>query len=366
MVRTKNSFSALLSPLPTLRASLPNLRSSPQAGNSTTEMPPTKCHKCGLVMNRQGESRPSISCKRCKDDYCNQCAKETVDICQMMKARGKSFWTCNACEANDDDMKAVVDSIKSIKQGQEEQKAEMSAIKQGQDEQRSDRQEQRKEREKILEGLKAVEVVAKKLEQIETVQEKHEERLDKHEEAVEKNSKRQDDGEKRIERLEDRLEKVEKTNFDGLKRLEAAEKKLNEGSVPDKKDNGALNMRMTNAVVREVREIEKRKKNIMVWNVPEPAENEEDQKKYDEKKVIDVLRELDITDVSFIGIARMGEKGGRFPRKIRVILTSADDCNRVLQKSESAQLADDVRLSRENFSGTAGSTSLLASKRGTE
>ena len=43
----------------------------------------------------------------------------------------------------------------------------------------------------------------------------------------------------------------------------------------------------------------------------------------------------------------MGEKGGRFPRKIRVILTSAEDCKRVLQKSESARLANDVRLSRD-------------------
>ena len=358
MVRRKNSFpnslSALLPPLPALRASLPDLRaslpdlraslpdlrSSPQEGNSTVEMAATHCHKCELVMNRQGESRPSIGCKRCKNEFCNQCAKETVEICQMMKAMGKSFWTCGACEANDADLKAVVDSIKTIKKGQEEQKAEMRTIKNGQ-------KEQRKESEKILEGLKAVEVVAKKLEQIETVQERHTERLDKHEEAIEKNSKSRDNEEKRIEKLEDRAEKVEKNNLDGLKRLEALEKKMNDGAIPDK-NNGMPNIRLTNAVVREVREIEKREKNFMVWNIPEPVETqEEDQKKYDEKKVIEVLRELNIGDVTFVGIARMGEKGGRYPRKIRVILTSAEDCKKVLKKSESTQLANDVRLSRD-------------------
>merc|ERR1712087_281411 len=131
------------SPITSLRASLPDLRSPTQAGNSMTEMPSTSCHKCGLVLNRQGESRPSIICKRCKDEFCSQCAKETVEICQMMKAMGKSFWTCGACEADDANLKAVVDSIKSIKKGQEEQKAEMRTIKKGQEEERSDRQEQR-------------------------------------------------------------------------------------------------------------------------------------------------------------------------------------------------------------------------------
>ena len=33
----------------------------------------------------------------------------------MMKAMGKSIWTCGKCEAKDADMRAVLDSMKSIK-----------------------------------------------------------------------------------------------------------------------------------------------------------------------------------------------------------------------------------------------------------
>ena len=104
----------------------------------------------------------------------------------MMKIRGKSFWTCGNCEAQDADMKAVVDSVNLMKKGQEEQKAELRAIKKGQEEHRMERAEQQAERKKVLEGLKAVEAVAKKLQEIETKQEKHDERLNQHEDVLEK------------------------------------------------------------------------------------------------------------------------------------------------------------------------------------
>ena len=66
----------------------------------------------------------------------------------MMKTMGKSYWTCNECEGKDADMKAVLELMKSIK-------TEPSSIKEGQAEQQA-------EREQVLEGLKAVEAVAKK------------------------------------------------------------------------------------------------------------------------------------------------------------------------------------------------------------
>ena len=147
-------------------------------------MAATKCDKCELVLNRQGESRPSITCKRCKKEFCNRCAKESEEICKMMKVMGKLFWTCKDCEAQDADMKAVIDSVKLMKKGQEEQKAELRAIKKGQEEQRKERAEQQEEWKKVIEGLKAVEVVAKKLEEIETKQEKHDERLNLQEDAI--------------------------------------------------------------------------------------------------------------------------------------------------------------------------------------
>ena len=272
----------------------------------------TKCHTCGLVMDRTGEKRPSVKCKQCKDEHCSQCAKVTVEFCAAMKGMGRSLWECSECEAKGDDMKSVIASMKSIQK-------ELGSI--------NDRQaKQEEDRKQILDGLKAVETVVKKMDKIESVQEDHEDRLTAQELAKQKS--------------DDRME-------EGLKRLEEVEKKLNDGSLPNKND-GARDIRLTNAVVREVREIEKRDKNFMIWNIPESTEEtDEERKKHDEGKVIGVLRELKMEDVSIKDMARMGEKGGRFPRKIRVIVTSADDCKRVLQKSESGQLSNDVRLSRD-------------------
>ena len=74
----------------------------------------------------------------------------------MMKAMAKSMriWLCRECEENDADLKAVVDSIKVMKKGQEEQRAELSAIKKGQEEEKAERAKQQEEREKVLEGFR--------------------------------------------------------------------------------------------------------------------------------------------------------------------------------------------------------------------
>ena len=283
-----------------------------QIGNHS-EMALEKCNSCELVINRSGEKRPAIKCKDCKEKFCFRCANLEAVLCQMMRDAGREFWACGACESKNADLKSVIDSIQNIQ-------TEISTIKKGQDEQQG-------ERERVLEGLKMVETVVKKMDKIESVQADHEDRLTAQELAKKKSDEKMDAG---------------------LKRLEEVEKKLSDGALQDKRKDGTSDIRLTNAVVREVREIEKRERNFMVWNIPESTEEaEEDRKKYDEKNVIDILRELKLEDVSLKEIARMGEKGGRFPRKIRVILTSAEDCQRVLQKSESAQLSNNVRLSRD-------------------
>ena len=280
---------------------------------SQSEMALENCHVCELVINRNGEKRPAIKCKDCKEKFCFQCANLDLTLCQMMRDAGKDFWVCGSCEAKNADLKSVFNSIQSIQ-------TEMSTIKKGQE-------EQQEERERVLAGLKVVETVMKKVENLESVQANQEERL-----AAQELAKQKSD------------EKMEA----GLKRLEAVEKRLDEGSIANKTNEGSLNIRLTNAVVREVREIEKRETNVMVWNIPESKEDsEEGRKNDDENRVKKVFRELKLENVAFSEVARMGSKGGRFPRKIRVILNSTDDCKRVLQKGESVQLADNVRLSRD-------------------
>ena len=58
--------------------------------------------------------------------------------------------------------------------------------------------EQQAERGQVLEGLKVVEAVAKRLERIEEVQEKQDQRLSKHEDAIDKNTRKREEGDERI------------------------------------------------------------------------------------------------------------------------------------------------------------------------
>ena len=287
----------------------------PAKNSIQAEMAFDMCKLCDLVVNRKGENRPAVRCKDCKEKHCFQCASMEVMLCQMMRDAGKDFWVCGSCETKNSDLKSVVESIHTIQ-------TEISTIKKGQS-------DQQKETEKVLESLKVMETVVKKIENIEGVQANHEDRLTAQECAKGKSD-----------------EKLEA----GLRRLEEVEKKLGqlEDEPPRNRTNdGTLDVRLTNAVVREVREIEKREKNFMVWNIPESTEESEDREKYDETKVKDVLKELGMESIPLGNVARMGDKGGRYPRKIRVIVNTTEDCKKIIKAGESNRLPDNVRLSRD-------------------
>ena len=270
---------------------------------STPNMAPAKCFICELALNRQGEKRPGILCKGCKKEHCSKCAELPAEYCEMVKRMSMEVWTCSTCEAKKADLKSVLTSIENLA-------SEVKTIKNGQD-------EQQVERERVIEGLKVVENVAKKIESMESVQAAHEERLTAQETATKGN--------------DDKI-------TEGLKRLEEVEEKLK------KMDNGNLTMRLTNAVVKEVREIERKEKNFVLWNVPESKEEAaEDRKRYDEGKVKDVLKELKTEDVTIKNVVRVG-RGGRYPGGMLVIMKTVKDCNRVMQAGDSVQLANDVRI----------------------
>ena len=221
-------------------------------------------------MDRQGEGRSSIRCKECKDEFCNQCAGETIDICTMMKSMGKSFWTCKGCEGKAADLKSVVNSISSIK-------TELNTLKKGQEKQQTERAEQqaeradhKAERAKVLEGLKAVETVAR------------------------------------------RMEKVEE---------------------------------QCNAVAKEVREMERREKNVVIFNVPEPKEGEEDETKAENsEKIRKIFQELGLEGIQPVEARRFG-KTGKYPRKILATLRTREECEKTVKGSrESPALANGVFL----------------------
>ena len=283
MVRTKNPN--------------PNLASPTLA---TPDMGVNNCQTCQLAMNRQGEKRPSIRCKECRNEHCNICAEVLVGFCEMVKTMGKDFWTCKACESKTSDMKAVLETIKLIKVDQAEQRAE---------------------REQVLQSLKTVEAVVKRVEKVEEVQEIQEQRISKNEDTIKKHSQKREEGERRLKKLEDQVEKIGQSPFD---------------------------MRQCNAVAKEVREMEMREKNVVIFNVSEPKEGEEeDTKKEDLSKIQSIFHELGLEGIQPIEARRIG-KTGKYPRKILVTLGSREECEKIVKKSrDGPSLTDNIFLTRD-------------------
>ena len=262
-----------------------------------------KCRSCQQDMNK------GIRCKDCGNEHCHRCAGLTVEVCEMLRATGKDFYCCKNCESKSADLKLVLKSIENLT-------TDVKTIKDGQE-------EQQVEREKVIEGLKVVETVVKRIEAIETIQADHTERLEKNELDTKRNEENVEKNSNKIDSIEERLSKIEA---------------------------GASNVRVTNAVVKEIREIEKREKNIMVWNVPELTEGDEEEKrKREEKEVDNILKELQLTDIKYVNVSRAGIKGGRYPRGVQVVLAKTEECQRVMKKLENltAPLKTDVVITRD-------------------
>ena len=252
-----------------------------------------KCHTCEDTVNKIGDKKPGIHCKQCKNEYCNKCAGLTVEQCEMMRSWEKGFWSCKECETKKDDLKAVLASMNSIK-------TELSTIKEGQAE--------------------VVEAVTRRLDRIEDVQEKQEQRLSSNEEAIKENAKKVEEGEKRTSTIEKKLEMI---------------------------SSDALNVKQINAVVRELRDIENTRRNLVICNLPESTNEDPNvRKKDDEKKVDEVFKQLKAENVKPRNLIRVGHRG-RYPKKLLVILNSESDNEKILVKAEETTLPNDVWLSRD-------------------
>ena len=221
----------------------------------------------------------------------------------MMKKMGKSMWKCRPCKEKGKNLQSVLESLQQ----------DMITIKKGQEDQQT-------EREKVMEGLEQIKDVVKKIDGIEKVQNENVARLDAHDDAIKENAEKMKEIEKKANDMEQRVK--------GL-------------------DGETVNIRQTNAVVREIREIEKREKNLIFGNIPEPTQTEAgDRKKQDEERVDELLRELGIAEVRPVKVIRVGQVG-RYPRKALAIFSSVEHCERVLEKAEQVKLANDVFIMRD-------------------
>ena len=221
----------------------------------------------------------------------------------MMKKMGKSMWKCRPCEEKCKNLQSVLESLQQ----------DMITIKKGQEDQQA-------ERVKVMEGLEQIKDVANKIDGIEKVQNENIARLDAHDDAIQKNTEKMKEMEKKANDMEQRVKSL---------------------------DGETVNIRQTNAVVREIREIEKREKNLIFGNIPEPTQTEAgDRKKQDEERVDELLRELGVAELRPVKVIRVGQVG-RYPRKALAIFSSVEHCERVLEKAEQVKLANDIFITRD-------------------
>ena len=265
-----------------------------------------KCRDCDLVINRKGEKRPAIRCKTCRSNVCFQCAVLDASLCEMMRNAGQEFWGCQSCEAKSADLKSVLDSIQNIH-------SEMVVIKENQD-------GQKVEQERMLEGIKVVESVVKRMEDIEKTQADHGERIIAQETSTRQNRDKIDETEKRTTAIEKRLEKM---------------------------SENAVNVKQTNAIIRELKDLEKKGRNFIIANLPESLEeDDEERKKEDLKQVRDVLSSLKLEDIEPVNVTRVGFSG-RYPKKVQVILRTTEECEKVLICAEKTILQNEVWIARD-------------------
>ena len=262
-----------------------------------------KCAICTVVVNRNGEHRPGIKCAECKKENCFKCADLPNELCKMMRDSGKSFWKCKACESKEADLKSVLVSIQkeivTIKKSQEDQKGEMK---------------------EVLDGLKRMEEVANKVDKIEEEQVRTSEQIRAQGETLRENTEKVAEACKRASDLEERLNEMDKE---------------------------ALNVRQTNAVVREIQEIEKRGKNLIFCKIPEVStEDTEEGKRQDADTIDGLLRVLEAEEVKPVKVRRVGERG-QLPRRILVIFESVADCEKVLHKSWEMELPDEAFVTKD-------------------
>jgi len=227
-----------------------------------------------------------IGCKgECKQDLCYMCADLKPQQCEVLERTPGSLWKCKACRGNSS-QPTDSSNLNEL----------LLAMKKSMEE---DRQERRTQNTEINEKLHSITSLTTKVDKIETEVATHDDRLSK---------------------LEEKMEKTKSED---------------------------VGVRQTNAIIRELREIESREKNLIFSNVPEPeSQSPENRKQEDMNKILNILKALDTTDIMPTNVIRVGKKGN-YHRKLLVITNSPSNCEKILEKAEVTTLGHNVFISRD-------------------
>ena len=262
----------------------------------------TLCGNCTLSL----VEKLSVTCNgTCERSLCDLCADLKPSQCEALRSIPGNAWKCKECrtqklkdnDVSTNDLKDILTSMKhKMEVDREERRSEISDIKETIDEDRHERKSE-------------IGAINRKLEC--------------------------------VSNLKSQVEKVEECVATYDDRLNAIETSLENFNTDQ------MNIRQTNTIIRELREIENRGKNIILNNVPEPeSKNPEERKKEDSTKVLMILGELKLEDITPVNVIRVGQKS-HYDRKLLVITNSTASVEKILERAETTILSNNVFLSRD-------------------
>ena len=246
---------------------------------------------CSNCETSTTDENDCINCFDCKNKFCSTCSGMPLDLYKSLKLLTGCSWKCKTCVAKKDELKSLLETMQSkIETMQSKNETMQSKI---QSEIRLGHEENKKEREKIMEGLKSLESVSRRVDTVEEKQAEIKENMekDRQERKSEITEINKEFG--RFTTVSAQVSKIQESVTSQDERISKIENRTEEHH-PGKPD-----IRQTNAIIREIREIESRGKNLILNNIPESTnENAEERKSEDVTKTLSVLTELGITDIA--------------------------------------------------------------------
>ena len=228
------------------------------------------CHK---------ESQCHIPCTDCKSKFCDKCLQMTPELCKSIKEMPGCSWRCKLCIQKSDSIKSLLESVQSKMD------------------------EDKKDRDRVIQSLQSVEAMNKRLDTMEDKQEAHDRVLSSHDEII-----KQQEG--KIKELETKASQ----NFDFDKLVDSAAK--------------------------ESAEREKRSRNFLVHRLPElPHLNPDDSMKDDIEKV-NLLVSKVVPSINIVRAFRIGKPRleGENPRILLVTVVEEIQAKSVINASYAKML----------------------------
>lgn len=149
---------------------------------------------------------------------------------------------------------------------------------------------------------------------------------------------------KRFTSIEDRLERIPLIDVDEMKTsIQNLQKKVDGIKIPDSVTSSSIND--YEDLIQEVSEREKRKKNLMLFNVSEQNHSSADERNAADREIVNsILRSANIPDSEF-KIIRLGKYGVSNNRPLKIIFKNEGNVHAVIKKAKDIRREKNISVS---------------------